>query len=97
MTFRLFILMLVGTFAVSCDNDIATYEVPSVVENTFKSHFLDATDVEWETHGDDFEVDFEVNRTDYSARISNAGNLLDYKYEIVENALPSSILSFLET
>lgn len=92
---RLIILMLLGIFLIGCDDDIAASQIPSVVENTFKSHFPDATDVEWETHGDDFEVDFEVDRTDHSARIDNAGTLLGYKYEITRNTIPSTIIAVL--
>ena len=89
--------MLLGVFAIGCDNEIIPSEVPSVVENTFKTHFPNATEVEWELYGEDFEVDFEVNRTDYSARINDAGNLLDYKYEIGKDALPSSVIAVLQT
>lgn len=89
--------MFVGVFTISCDNDIAPAEIPSVVENTFKSHFPDATEVEWESYGEDFEVDFEVDRTDHSARIDNTGNMLEYKYEIASNILPSKIITVLNT
>lgn len=95
--FRIFILMLLGVFAFGCDNEIIPSEVPSVVENTFKTHFPNATEVEWELYGEDFEVDFEVNQIDHSARIDNAGNMLEYKYEIAENTLPSTIITALKT
>ncbi len=92
-----FILMLMGVFTLGCDNDIAPEEIPSVVENTFKSHFPDANGVEWESYGEAFEVDFEMDRTDHSARIDNAGNMLEYKYEIASNILPLKIITVLNT
>jgi len=95
--YRLFILMLLATPLIGCDNDVASSEIPSVVENTFESHFPYAMDVEWEKKGDDFEVDFEVEKTDYSARIDPAGTMLGYKYEIAHEAIPASILAFLNT
>jgi hypothetical protein len=53
--------------------------------------------VEWENHGDDFEVDFEIGNTDYSARIDNAGTMLGYKYEIKTAQIPASLITVLNT
>lgn len=97
MMLRLFIIMLLATTAMGCDNDIPLSEIPSVVENTFESHFPNAMDVEWEAHGNDFEVDFEMGKTDYSARIDNAGTMLGYKYEISNTEIPASIITALNT
>ena len=97
MMFRFFILMLFATTAIGCDNDIPISEIPSVVENTFESHFPNAMDVEWESNGDYFEVDFDLKQTEYSAQIDNTGNMKWYKYEISNDLLPPSILSVLET
>lgn len=80
----------------ACDNDIKPGQVPSIVENTFKSHFPHAMDVEWETLSDDYEVSFEMKNVDHDALLDSSGNLLKYKYEIDENTLPQSIKSFLE-
>ena len=88
--------MLLATTVFGCDDDIPISEIPSVVENTFESHFPNAMNVEWENHGDDFEVDFEMGKIDYSARIDQAGTMLDYKYEIGRDALPSSVITLLE-
>lgn len=93
---RLSMLIFMGLITIGCDDDIPSSEIPSVVKNTFKSKFHNATDVEWENYGDDFEVDFEMNAIDYSARIDYAGNLLEYKYEIARNSLPAPIFIMLE-
>lgn len=95
--FRLSILMLLGIFTIGCDDDIDPSQIPSVVENTFKSQFPNATDVEWESYGDNFEVDFEVKKIDHSARIDKTGNLLEYKYEIANSDLPLPIITVLKT
>ena len=95
--YRLFILILFATPLTGCDDDVASSEIPSVVENTFESHFPNAMNVEWETKGDDFEVDFEVEKKEYSARIDPSGSMLGYKYEIAHEAIPASILAFLNT
>lgn len=81
---------------VACDNDIKPEQVPSIVENTFKSHFPHAMDVEWETLSDDYEVSFEMKNVDHDALLDTSGNLLKYKYEIDKTTLPNSLKSFLE-
>lgn len=96
MMTRLLISAFLLTTIISCDNDIALSEVPSVVENTFKSTFPNARDVEWEKYGEDFEVDFELNNIDYSARIDAKGNLLSHKYDIDMSEIPTKVLGFLE-
>lgn len=91
------VLIFISIITVSCDNDIPSNEIPSVVANAFKSKFHHATDVEWENFENDFEVDFEINGIDHSARIDSSGNILGYKYDIDSNVLPSAIITLLET
>lgn len=80
----------------ACDNEIKSGQVPSIVENTFKSHFPDALDVEWETLIDDYEVSFEIENVDHDALLDSSGKLLKYKYEIDETTMPKNIKFFLE-
>lgn len=97
MMVRFLVLMLLSLVITGCENELKLSDIPSVVENTFKSNFPYAKDVEWETYGENFEVDFELKKTDYAARIDNAGNLLEYKYEIEKNTLPPAIISKMKT
>ncbi len=87
----IFILFL----TLSCDNDIPYSEVPSVVENTFKEKFRHARDVEWETSGDAFEVEFEVDNIDHKARIDSQGGLILHKYDVDRSALPKALKNVL--
>lgn len=89
--FLTLILFVIFFGFIGCDKDISFSEVPSVVENTFKSNFPDAKDVEWKTVGEDYQVSFELEDVDYHALLNNLGNLLKYRYEIEENELPESI------
>lgn len=79
-----------------CDNEIKSSNVPSIVENTLKSKFIHAKDVEWEVVNNDYEVSFEMQNVDHDALLDSSGNLLKYKYKIDETTLPKSIKSFLE-
>ncbi len=92
----LLILVFISVSFAACDNDITMSEVPSIVENTFKSKFVQAKNVEWEFANDTYDVSFEVENVDHDALLDNSGNLLKYKYRIDGTALPNSISAFLE-
>lgn len=97
MKFIPYVFILFTFFSISCDDDLNPTEIPSVIENTFKSNFPHATDVEWERYGDNFEVDFEFKKADHSARIEKTGNLLEYKFEIEKEMLPPTVISRIQT
>lgn len=80
---------------VSCENDITTSQVPSIVQNTFRSKFAHAKDVDWEYVNDTYEVSFEVDNRDHDALLDSSGNLLKYKNKIDGTALPQNVSTFL--
>lgn len=80
---------------ISCDSDITTSEVPSIVQNTFKSNFAHAKDLDWELVHDAYEVSFEIENIDHDALLDASGNLLKYKHRIDGTALPQGIKTFL--
>lgn len=90
------IALLLSFSFISCENDITTSQVPSIVENTFKSKFVQAKNVEWEFANDTYEVSFEVENVDHVALLDSSGNLIKYKYRIDGTAVPNSIRVFLE-
>jgi hypothetical protein len=72
--------------------DIAENEVPSVVLNNFKKEFPKASDVEWERHGEQYNVEFEIGWfNDYEAWFSASGELLKHTEEISEKDLPQAV------
>jgi len=87
---------LIFLSTIACDNEIKSGQVPSIVENTFKSHFPDALDMEWETLNDDYQVSFEIENVDHDALLDSSGKLLKYKYEIDGTTMPKNIKSSLE-
>ena len=91
-----FLLFFISFTIVACDNVIPSSQVPSVVKNTFKNHFPNASGVEWEILNDDYEVSFNVKTIDHIALLDSSGNLVKYKYEIDKTQVPNSIKSFLE-
>ncbi|PKV67447.1 PepSY-like domain-containing protein [Pontibacter ramchanderi] len=86
-------LLLAGTL-VSCDDkddDIKIEDVPATVREALSSAFPNATDVDWEKKGEDYEADFDINRVDYSTLFNASGSLMKHKYDIAETELPEPI------
>lgn len=81
-----------ATFA-ACSQDIPATEVPSVVVNAFNSSFKNATDVEWEKKNNLYEVDFDINRTDFTALIDPKGTLVMQKQDLNIRSLPAAVKS----
>ena len=91
-----YLIALVVSFSfISCENDITTSQVPSIVENTFKSIFAQAKNVESVFANDTYEVSFEVENIDHDALLDSSGNLLKYKHRIDGTAVPKEIRAFL--
>ncbi|ADF52883.1 conserved hypothetical protein [Zunongwangia profunda SM-A87] len=89
--------MLIGAGCESDDEDDFRADVPSVVLNAFQSNYPKASDVEWEMLGDDYQVDFEIERVDYEAIFSAEGDMLKYKYEISSTELPEAVKKAITT
>lgn len=73
------------------DNDIAANEVPAMVENSFQQQFPNAKDVDWELSGNDYEADFDIDAIDHKTLIAPEGNVVRYKYDIADTALPEAV------
>lgn len=78
------------------DHDIPTKDVPKAVINNFEKAFPDARDMEWEKEKDHYEVDFEVEETDFSARYDANGNRIMYKQDIRNQEIPDAVSSALQ-
>ncbi|MBL7713440.1 MAG: PepSY-like domain-containing protein [Chitinophagaceae bacterium] len=78
--------------------DIAQNELPSLVRNSFQKTFPKASDVEWETEGGLYKVEFETGLfgTDHHAWFDGAGKLVRHKEEIGKSDLPAAVRSKLD-
>ncbi|MDR2125990.1 MAG: PepSY-like domain-containing protein [Prevotellaceae bacterium] len=66
--------------------------VPPVgLQQKFKSDFPKSHDVEWETDGDIYEVEFDLRLKDYKVYYDSAGNILMIVQEIFRSELPSVV------
>ncbi|MCC9137145.1 PepSY-like domain-containing protein [Pontibacter silvestris] len=88
------LLFILSFFMFSCnddDNDVAPNSVPEAVTNALATAFPDATDVEWEMSGENYEADFDVNTVDYKALLTADGSMLMYKHDIAQANLPEAV------
>lgn len=89
---------LVMVLFISCDKDDApNIDVPSIVLNSFQTEFSKAADVEWEENAGNYEVEFEIENTDYTVLLNADGDLLKWKQEMMSGELPEAVVSRLET
>ncbi|MCM8570844.1 hypothetical protein NE848_15715 [Gramella jeungdoensis] len=84
-------------FMTACAQDDApNTEIPSVVLNAFESEFGNPVKTDWETKGEDYEVEFELQNIEHTALMSNTGEVLKYKKDITEAELPEEIKAVLQ-
>jgi hypothetical protein len=62
-----------------------------VLAERFRQDFPNAHDVEWESNGEIFEVEFEIGRRDFYAFYDRDGNLLMFRQEIRRSQLPTDV------
>ena len=93
MKFFVVTLMLSAySLASYAQKDVDISEVPTAVQDAFKTEFADATDVEWEMKDNQYEAEFEKqDDTDYHALFDASGKMISQKQEIEESALPTEV------
>lgn len=89
------LMLLLGLLQFSCDddkdNDVKPDSVPETVKTTLAANFPNTTGLEWEKVGADYEADFDVDTVDHEALFSANGEMLKYKHDIPEAALPEAV------
>ncbi len=85
------ILGLLSISTISCAQDIPSSEVPSVILNKFQQDYTNATHVEWEKKMNNYEVEFEIGRTDHEIIYSAGGELIRHEEDLSANELPSAV------
>lgn len=91
-------ILMFGGVLTSCsqEDDVSPKDVPSVVLNTFNAQFAKAVDIEWEKHGENYEAEFDIDRTDHKALIEGSGSMLMFKHDIPASELPAEVQSTLD-
>jgi len=98
-------LFLTGTLAVclaACSSAQKTdkpqkdSKIPETVQDAFKKHYPNITDVNWEKEGSDYEAEFKNGEMETSVVIDASGKILETETAMETSALPKTILSYLE-
>ncbi|SFG76831.1 PepSY-like domain-containing protein [Pontibacter chinhatensis] len=71
--------------------DVAAKDVPQAVSAALTQKYANATDLEWEKHGENYEADFDVDRIDHAAMIDPSGKILMTRRDIMKKDLPEAI------
>ena len=92
---RFLLLPLLVAFMACDSDDTRNTEVPSLVLNSFKIKYPQATDISWQRSSEGHEVDFEVGKIDHSLLLNDRGEIIQQKQEISLNEVPEKVLSSL--
>ena len=75
-----------------------TQAVPEPVKTAFSKKFPSVKKVDWEKESDaEWEAEFRMNRTEYSANFSSDGRWLETEHEISKKEIPKSIKAVLHS
>ncbi len=72
-------------------------EVPAAVKSAFSQKFPDATNVKWDKENDnEWEAEFKMNGTEYSANFDNSGIWTETEYKINFKDIPEAVKTSLD-
>ena len=93
MNLRLtFFLLVVLSLRLSAQSD----DVPSLVQDKFKTEFPGAKDIEWSTDENNYVVEFNVGITMYTCVYDESGNQLEKAELINDEAVPATLLDYIK-
>jgi hypothetical protein len=85
------LFLLVGGIASSKAQDIKVKDVPAAIRTTFAKQYPKATDVDWELKGGNYEVDFDLGKSDHKVTYATDGKVVSVEKELLKSQLPTSI------
>lgn len=93
---KLILFTIVGSFStIGCAQKTNNETIPDVVKQSFSKEYANAKEIKWEKEDDQFEVNFDLNGTDYSVLYDSKGSSLEVEVEIDQNKLPQNALDYL--
>jgi hypothetical protein len=87
----MFAIAFAGSLCAVNAQDIPASQVPSVVLNTFKSKYSNATDIEWKLKNDIYHVEFEVEKKDHDLWIDKSGEITKHKFDMPLSETPDAV------
>jgi hypothetical protein len=91
--------VLLSFTMINCSRELPESKVPSLVQNAFRTRFIDAKDIDWEKNGRLYVVEFEMGASDEDHKVlfDTVGTVVMYKYEIASGRLPAPVIHTLHT
>ncbi|WP_036150734.1 PepSY-like domain-containing protein [Maribacter forsetii] len=83
---------VLGAFTIFAQ-DINPNSVPVNLRQSFKQHYPQASDVEWELDGQSYKVEFDNNRLEHEIWYATDGKATRAEHEITSADLPQAITS----
>ena len=94
---RLSILLIGAAFVISQACGQAGKDVPEKVKTNFTGKFPEAQKVKWEKeNATEWEAEFKLNGTPYSANFNADGTWMETEYEIKESEIPPAVKQTLD-
>ncbi|MGK7397860.1 MAG: PepSY-like domain-containing protein [Candidatus Cyclobacteriaceae bacterium M3_2C_046] len=90
-TLTLIIIGSIVFFACGTNQD----EVPDAIVSSFNREYPQATDVEWEDEGDEYEVEFEVDDIEREITYNQQGEVVETGIDVSEDELPEVITQYI--
>jgi hypothetical protein len=88
------IAQMIKTYKIAHSHDV----MPSaILQQKFQTDFPKAYDIEWESDGNIYEVEFDIQYKDHKAYYDAKGNLLMYIKELYRSELPAIIKNAAES
>lgn len=89
-------LALFATAAVSAQ-DLRMDEVPTNLADSFQKEYPNASDVEWEMEGMNYNVEFDVDRLEHEIWYSKDGKIVKMEQELDNKNLPNMITKLIDS
>lgn len=80
----------------SCAQKSQEKDIPVALKTAFHTQFPSAKGVKWEKEGNNFEAEFDLNKTEQSTVFDAQGNLLETEIEIETSQLPEGVSSYVK-
>lgn len=74
---------------------VATVDIPSIINETFKAKFSIAEKISWSLDYDNFKAEFKVGKADFAATFDREGKWLKTESFLKPSELPKSIKDLL--
>ncbi|EMR01034.1 PepSY-like domain-containing protein [Cesiribacter andamanensis] len=96
MKSSMLLLSVLFLSAFSCQDELAQKDVPEPVVAGLAATFPEASQVEWEKEGDNYEAEFMLNSLEHEALLNASGSVLKYKHELAVPDLPEAVAAAIQ-